>query len=189
MTDADPSTTILAIYRQALALKLLPRTGWLQRGVAPAESVAAHIFGVAALALLAGDAIGSLDRGRLLAMALLHDLAEAALGDLPASATRAFGQAAKHAAERRALAALLAGHPARDAYLALWEEYEAGASPEARLVKGLDRIELLAQALAYEQAGSRTLDKFWDGAADNWGEEFPLLRALAERLVRAREND
>ena len=62
----------LTPYSQAAALKLLPRTSWLQRGVAHAESVAEHTFGVAVLALLIGDSVTGLDRGRTLALALLQ---------------------------------------------------------------------------------------------------------------------
>ena len=152
-----------------------------------AESVAEHTFGVAVLALLIGDSVAGLDRGRLLAIALLHDFAEALLGDLPASARRLIGADVKRAAERRAIAELFAELPARDEYLALWEEYLAGASAEARLIKELDRVEMLAQALAYERAGNRALDEFWAGAAEGWNEEFPAVRALAMGLLAQRQ--
>ncbi|GAB4208508.1 MAG: HD domain-containing protein [Roseiflexaceae bacterium] len=175
---------LLELYHHALTLKLTPRAGWLQRGVAQPESVAEHSFGVALLALLAGDAAG-LDRGKILAIALLHDLAEATLGDLPASARRLFGAEAKHAAERRAMEELLAALP-EPGYQALWDEYARGSSPEARLVKGLDRIEMLVQALAYERAGSRALDEFWADAERGWGDEFPILRDMALSLLAQR---
>ncbi|HEU4325950.1 MAG TPA: HD domain-containing protein [Roseiflexaceae bacterium] len=176
---------LLELYRHAVTLKLMPRAGWLQRGVAQPESVAEHSFGVALLALLAGDGAEGLDRGKILAIALLHDLAEATLGDLPASARRLFGAEAKHAAERRAMEELLAGLPQAD-YLALWDEYARGASSEARLVKGLDRIEMLVQALAYERAGSRALEEFWADAERGWGDEFPILREMALSLLAQR---
>jgi putative hydrolase of HD superfamily len=176
---------LLDLYRHAATLKLMPRTGWLQRGVQQPESVAEHIFGVALLALLAGDQVTGLDRGRLLTIALLHDLAEASLSDLPSSARRLLGAEAKHAAERRAMEELCVRLPQGD-YLALWDEYERGASPEARLVKGLDRIEMLTQALAYERAGNRALDEFWEGAEGGWGEEFPILHELAAALLQQR---
>jgi putative hydrolase of HD superfamily len=180
------ATHILETYRQILALKLLPRTGWLQRGVSGAESVAEHTFGVAALALLVGDTIPDIDRARVLTIALLHDMAEATLGDLSASATRLLGKDAKHDAERRALQSLFADQPAHDDYLALWAEYAAGGSREARLVKALDRIEMLAQALAYERNGSRALAEFWADADNGWGEEFPVVREMVVELVDAR---
>jgi len=178
---------LLALYSQVATLKLLPRTGWLQRGVAGVESVAEHTYGVAMLALLAGDAVGGLDRGKLLAIALLHDLAETLLGDLPASARRIIGAESKHIAERRALEELLAHTPDRERYLQLWAEYADGGSAEARLVKGLDRIEMLVQALAYERAGNRNLAEFWHDAEQGWNDEFPILRALAADLVAQRD--
>ena len=177
---------LLTLYSQVAALKLLPRTGWLQRGVARAESVAEHIFGVAMLALLVGDMVAGIDRAKLLAIALLHDLGEALLSDLPSSARRLIGAEAKRAAERRAIEGLLAALPNRDTYLALWEEYAAGTSAEARLVKELDRIEMLVQALAYERAGSRNLAEFWAGADAGWSAEFPFIGTLAATLIDLR---
>lgn len=173
--------TLYELQSRLMTLKLLPRTGWLQRGQRDPESIAEHSFAVAALALLVGDLIPGIDRGRLLAIALLHDIAEALIGDLPASARRLFGAGAKHEAERKAMAELFAGLPSADEYLALWEEYAAGDSREARLVKALDRVEMLAQALAYERAGARSLGEFWEDR-NGWSEEFPLVRALADQL-------
>ena len=181
------SHNLLALYTQIATLKLLPRTGWLQRGVHNAESVAEHTFGVATLALLIGDTVDGLDRGKLLTIAMLHDLAEALLSDLPASAKRFIGAAHKHAAERSALEEMLAQLPNRAEYLALWDEYARGCSREARLVKGIDRIEMLSQALSYERAGSRALGEFWEDIADGWGDEFPILGQLAAQLLTQRE--
>lgn len=177
---------LVALYSRVATLKLLPRTGWLQRGVALPESIAEHTFGVATLALLVGDSIHGLDRGKLLAIALLHDLAEVVLGDLPVSARRLFGAHAKHAAERTALAELLDQLPDQHAYLALWDEYTTASSAEARLVKELDRIEMLMQALIYERAGNRNLDEFWVNAEQGWSDEFPIVRELATQLVHQR---
>ncbi|MBC8075069.1 MAG: HD family hydrolase [Chloroflexales bacterium] len=185
--DSTHSPLLLALFNRLLSLKLLPRAGWLQRGVASAESVAEHTFGVAALALLVGDIEPDIDRGRVLAIALLHDMAEALLGDLPATARRLVGADVKRRAEGLALEELLAGLPQAGDYRALWEEYAQGSSREARLVKALDRVEMLAQALAYERAGNRALGEFWDDAEQGWSEEFPAVRALAQQLVDERQ--
>lgn len=173
--------TLYDLQARLLSLKLLPRTGWLQRGQRDPESIAEHSYTVAALALLVGDLHPGLDRGRLLAIALLHDSAEALVGDLPASARRLFGAEAKYVAERKGMIELFGGLPAGDTYLALWEEYARGGSPEARLVKALDRLEMQAQALAYARAGSHMMGEFFEADA-GWADEFPLVRALAERL-------
>ncbi len=168
-----------------VALKLLPRIGWLQRGVANAESVADHSFGLAALALVFTAADDSVDRERVLAMALIHDVAEALLGDLPFSARRLIGDAVKRDAERRALVELCAPLPGGERLIWLWEEYAAGATREARLVKALDRIETLVQALAYERAGNRLLNEFWIDATAGL-DEFPDLKGFAAWLVEQR---
>jgi putative hydrolases of HD superfamily len=180
------SHTLLKLYTQVAALKRLPRIGWLQRGVANVESVAEHTFGVATLALLIGDTVAGLDRGKLLSIALLHDMAEALLGDLPLSARRFIGVDRKHDAERRALEEMFARLPQQEEYVALWAEYAEGSSAEARLVKGIDRIEMLAQALAYERAGSRVMAEFWEDAGEGWSDEFPILGSIATQLMALR---
>jgi putative hydrolase of HD superfamily len=179
-------TALYHLQNRLLTLKLLPRTGWLQRGVHNPESIAEHTFGVAMLALLVGDTLPGIDRGRLLTIALLHDMAEALVGDLPATARRLFGAETKYAAERGAMEELLADLPQAAEYLALWDEYVCGGSVEARLVKALDRLEMLSQALAYERAGSRALHEFWHDAED-WSDEFPAVRALADQLIAERK--
>ncbi len=52
-----PLPPLLTLLDRANDLKRLPRMGWLLAGVAPAESVAEHSFGVAFLSLLLVDAI------------------------------------------------------------------------------------------------------------------------------------
>lgn len=176
------ATIIQHLHARLLTLKLLPRTGWLQRGVVNVESIAEHTFGVATLALFIGDMIPDLDRGRLLSIALLHDMAEALVGDLPFSARRLFGSEAKHQAEQRGMVELLHTMPNAAEYLMLWEEYAEGTSREARLIKQLDRVEMLTQALAYEQAGSRAMGEFWEDVDEGWSDEFPLIQALVDCL-------
>lgn len=179
------SRDLNALYGRMISLKLLPRTGWLQRGVPVVESIAEHSFGVAMLALLFGDLEPDIDRSRLLTIALLHDTAEALLGDMPASARRLIGADVKKAAERRAMDELFGVLPQGQEYVDLWEEYAQGASREARLVKALDQVEMLAQALAYERAGSRMMEEFWEHA-ERSAHEFPLVRNLIKRLLNER---
>src|SRR5688500_16712316 len=87
--SARKADGLLALDHLIKALKLTPRTGWIDRGVKPllAESVADHSLGVALLAWVAAierHAEGAtLDPQRVLTLALLHDLAEAETGDWP----------------------------------------------------------------------------------------------------------
>ncbi|MCA1818422.1 MAG: HD domain-containing protein, partial [Acidobacteria bacterium] len=67
-------------------------------------------------------------------------------------------------------------------YGKLHAEYEERASAEARLVKAADIVDLLAQALAFERAGARELDEFWEGARER---EFGLEGAAREVVREA----
>ena len=153
-------------------LKDVPRTGWLDRGIPPeeTESVADHSFGVALLAwLLAPD---GLDRARVVELALLHDLAESAVGDVtpydretlstldPDTRRNWLNQrhirtgeqrAAKHAAETAAIEELAATLPAdrKERLRDRWAELSARATPEARFVKEMDILETWLQSRRY----------------------------------------
>jgi 5'-deoxynucleotidase YfbR-like HD superfamily hydrolase len=163
-------STLIELQR----LKGLERTGWMLRGIAAgAESVAAHSYGVAVAAMLLADEV--IARGvevnmeRVLRVALLHDWAEARVGDMPRTATEYFGAEARKRAERAAFTDIVGDLDAgglAEKYNALHEDYEERASLEARLVKAADVIDLLVQTLAFERAGVRGLDEFWEGIAE-----------------------
>lgn len=133
---------------EAIALKDLTRAGWVRAGVNNPESVAAHSWGVSWLILtLCPD---NLDRGRALEMAVVHDLPEVYAGDI----TPHDGIVAevKTERERAAMVRLAAGHPRSEQLLSLWEEYEAGITPEALFVKACDKLDMALQAQWYEKA-------------------------------------
>ncbi|MFO7654039.1 MAG: HD domain-containing protein [Candidatus Krumholzibacteriia bacterium] len=185
MKAGDDAGGWLDLLQNAQRLKSVPRSGWLLRGVTPAESVADHSWGTALTALLLvemGPEHGDppVDRARVLTLALLHDLPESVITDIPRLAARYLPEGAKEQAELAALGDLLAGLPVAASWLALWEELRSGDSPEARLVHDADRLELLAQSLRYAAAGNRTLDDFWEGRRE---EDF--ARAAARALFRA----
>ena len=168
-------------------LKTLRRAGWAQRGVRDAESVAEHSWRVALMTMLAADDDDACDRGRAVRMALVHDLAEAIVGDItPRDGVRDEDKAAM---EREAMTAMTAALGARgEEVLALWEEYEAGESAEARLVKDMDKLEMIAQAQEYETSGNTgrggDLEEFFESTrgryrtakGEAWSEEIERRR-------------
>jgi putative hydrolase of HD superfamily len=175
---------MLSVLLELQRLKRLDRTGWVLRGLPPgAESVAAHSYGVALTAMLLADECAArgveVDAGRVLRIALLHDLQETRTGDMPRTVADYYGRETRRAAERAAFDDIMRGAGAAhaDRYAALHEDYESRASLEARLVKAADVIDLLAQALAFERAGSCGLGEFWDGAE---GRDFGLEGAARD---------
>ena len=188
---------MLSVLLEIQRLKRLDRTGWVLRGMPPAaESVAAHSYGVAIVAMLLADELTSrgvsVDVERVLRIAVLHDLQETRTGDLPRTVADYYGREARRAAERAAFDDIVrhAGATHADRYRALHEDYEDRSSLEARLVKAADIVDLLAQALVFERAGARGLDEFWSGAAERdfnlEGAAFEVVNEVILSLVSAR---
>jgi putative hydrolase of HD superfamily len=177
----------LSAYYQAAELKRLYRQGWLKRGVpeAACESVADHSFGTALLALfLAGrPPYEGIDRDKALRIALVHELGEVYAGDI----TPVDGVSAEEKAslERDSIRRVLAGLWGGKEYLVLWEEFEAGLSPEACFVRELDRLEMGLQAAAYRVEGNERMGEFFESARRSVS--APGLRALLEAAIGAAE--
>jgi putative hydrolases of HD superfamily len=173
-------------------LKQLPRTGWLLAGISSPESIADHSLATALVALLLADAINTdwpsqgltqpLADDRVLRIALVHDLAESLLTDLPKRSTDLLSRSVKHAAEAQAMTQLFQAMPTGDSYRQLWHEYAEAATPEAKVVRDADKLEMVHQAWRYEQRGHRNLQEFWQG--HTW--QYPLSRALFEHLYQQR---
>lgn len=131
----------LAFFRAAEALKDTLRSGHT-RGGRP-ESTAEHSWRLCLMALTLAEALPGIDVARLIELLIVHDLGEAVSGDVPAPEQRDD----KTAQERLDMEALLAPLPeaARERLMARWDEYNAISTPEARLAKGLDRLETVLQ--------------------------------------------
>ncbi len=134
---------VLAFLRGAERLKTVTRSGWTSSG--EPESVAEHTWRLCLMAMLLYDRAPGVDLARLLKMCIIHDLGEAIGGDVPAPAQA--GGAPKSDRERADLLELVAPLPEelRREIVGLWDEYEAAGSTEARLAKGLDKLETILQ--------------------------------------------
>lgn len=193
MTAVAQLQAILQFFTRINDLKLLPRTGWLLAGVSEPESLADHTCGVSLYVLFLAEAINAdldsqglaepLDVERAVALALIHDLAESVLTDLPTRSTAVLGKHAKHQAEAQIIQSLLADLPSGQRYQQLWQEYDAVSTPEARLVKDVDRLEMVVQALRYAERGHRNLREFWEG--HHW--HYPICAELYARLLQRAE--
>lgn len=175
-------------------LKQIPRTGWLFCNVplSEVEDVAQHSFDVAAITLLLADELErlgtKLNQERALCMTILHDWAEALVGDFPYPGLKYLGPAStKERMEQGALEDLLRGAPGEKKYLGLWQEYSEKRTPEAKLVHAADYLSMLVQAVKYRERGNRSkeLDKLWLAVHKDlktYEKEFPPVAALIKEL-------
>ena len=126
---------------QAFALKNLHRAGWVRAGLEEPESVADHSWGVALLAVCLCPP--HLNREKLLAMALIHDLPEVKVGDI--TPHDGITKQQKHTMEENAAKDLFS-----PSLYALWREAVEKKSPESKFLNQLDKLEMGLQAQIYK---------------------------------------
>ncbi|KZM26469.1 ATP binding [Ascochyta rabiei] len=126
-------------------LKNTIRAGWALRGVPGPESIDDDV------------------RKRAVYMALVHDMGEALIGDI----TPSDGVSKEQKFEREEMALKFLACTIRpwnssfaDLVLVLWYEYEKGESQAAELVRNVDKLECIHQAVVYERRNGTDLGEF-----------------------------
>jgi putative hydrolase of HD superfamily len=179
------SGSIAGLAKAVGVLKRLKRAGWARKlGMGDPESVAEHSFRAAFLAMVLSDLRG-LDSAKAMRMALLDDLPEAITGDLTPEEKAEIGAGRALEAEEGALRSILSPLPPglREAYLGLWREAQGGETPESRLVRDVDKLEMALQALEYLEEGwpLEGLMEFMESARA--GIRDGELSALADEII------
>jgi putative hydrolase of HD superfamily len=157
------------------------------------ENSAEHSWHAALLALLFADtAPAGADPGRVARMLLVHDLVEVEAGDT--FCYDAGANLGREAREQAAAARLFGILPPGEgeALRALWDEFEAGTTPDARFAVALDRFQPLLLNLhggggSWLEHGIRRgqvlarMDPIREGAPGLW----PLVEDALERACAA----
>ncbi|KAM0031389.1 putative HD/PDEase domain, 5'-deoxynucleotidase YfbR/HDDC2 [Helianthus debilis subsp. tardiflorus] len=120
------------------------------------ESIADHMYRMALMALIADDLPG-INRERCNKIALVHDIAEAIVGDItPSDGVPKVEKSRLEQAALNEMCEILGGGKRAEEIKEPWREYEDNASLEANLVKDFDKIEMILQALEYETGKFQT---------------------------------
>ncbi|GFH30977.1 HD domain-containing protein [Haematococcus lacustris] len=185
MYRPNAETSMSATHPSNMTTK---RTGWVIRGVSAPESIADHMYRMGMMSLVASGS--ELDQARCVKMSIVHDVAEAIVGDITPHCKVSPEEKKRLEADAVAQIQSMLGLDTRAAQEVseLWREYEAAASPEAQFVKDMDKIEMILQAYEYEglQQGLN-LQEFYDGTAGRFKTEAGKALAaevLARRQVR-----
>ena len=152
---------ILRFFEVANRLKAIKRSGWVEREVENPESVADHSFMTILLSYVLGRGKG-MDMEKLLKMAVVHDLAEAVVGDI--MTWKRDGEypegnkspEEKYEIEKTGLGEILKDMDAEQAgeIMALWTEFEEQESAESLFLKQIDKLEMLLQVVEYHRTGN-----------------------------------
>ncbi len=184
----------MAFLMEADKLKQIVRGTTLADG-SRYENSGEHSWHIALFALVLGaDAPTDVKVDRVIKMLLLHDIVEIDAGDAPIFGDHdATEMAAKEEAAATRLFGLLPPDQAQS-FRALWDEFEAAQTPDARFAKSLDRFQPPNQNLAsgggswieyntdYSQFEARVGNKLKRGAPWLW----TWLQPKAEAWFAAR---
>ncbi len=135
------------------AATALVRTGWMLRGVPPAigETVADHSFAAALIALELGFRLQrkgfNVDPYRAASIALVHDIGETIIGDIPR--VSGIPRREKAYAEARAVESLGIDDNIKN----LYREFEEERTLEARIARLSELLSTYLRGLEYEELG------------------------------------
>ncbi|CDP02886.1 unnamed protein product [Coffea canephora] len=168
-------------------LKTTKRAGWVKKGVENPESIADHMYRMGVMALIAAD-IPGVNRDKCIKMAIVHDIAEAIVGDITPS--DGISKLEKSQREQEALehmCKLLGGGPQAKEIADLWTEYEENTSLEAKVVKDLDKVRQdFIETLEYENEQGKDLDEFFQSTAGKF--QTNIGKAWASEIASRRRN-
>ncbi|KAJ9557770.1 hypothetical protein OSB04_012384 [Centaurea solstitialis] len=161
------------------------RAGWVKRDIKGPESIADHMYRMGLMALIASDAPG-VNRDKCIKMAIVHDIAEAIVGDITPS--DGVPKLEKSRREKEALdhmCKLLGGGPRAEEIYELWMEYEENSTKEAKVVKDFDKLEMILQALEYENEQDKDLEEFFQSTAGKF--QTDIGKAWASEIASRRK--
>lgn len=178
---------VLAFLNVVQHLKLQRRTGWVDHDIEPCESISDHMYRMGVTSMLIKDP--KVNRDKCVRIALVHDIAEALVGDITP-----FSEVTKEEKHRREWETIQYlcnelikpyNEIAAKEIMEHWLEYENISSLEARYTKDIDKYEMLVQAFEYEtRYGERVdLDQFWSAMSSikteevkGWANDLYTLR-------------
>lgn len=183
-------------------LKRKKRRGWVVHRIKDPESTAEHIFRMAIMAWILGRK-RKMNIGRIIKIALIHDLCEVYAPDLTpydpllpknkekiietlkkwpkfTPALKMKKNREKYRLELKALKKLTSGLPPdlKSEIQNLWLDFEKGLTKEGRFVKQVDKVENLLQGIEYWKKYGKIQHKLWMRWIKEILDDPPLLKFI-----------
>jgi putative hydrolase of HD superfamily len=173
-------------------LKTTRRAGWCRFGIDDCESISDHMYRMSIITMMAPASLTSkLDLAKCTRMALIHDMAEALVGDITPVDNVPKDEKSRRESETMDyictnLLGKFGGGLNGQQVRAIWQEYEDSETLESKFVHDVDKVELISQMVEYERKfqGGKDLGEFtWvtkkivSAEVKNWSDQL-----LWERL-------
>lgn len=151
----------LYFYELVGALKILPRTGWVDRGIPNPETVAEHMYRSQFIAYDLAKTLGYSDPQSCSHMMMLHNLPEALAGDITPHSDISKDEKKRLESEAAKTLAELSGN---SEFYDMFIEYEEKQTLRSRICGDADQLECLIQNLEYLKQypeKQESLQAFW----------------------------
>ncbi|KAJ5780235.1 hypothetical protein N7457_005395 [Penicillium paradoxum] len=163
----ENSTSPVPFFHLIERLKTTKREGWRRFGI-NGESIADHMYRMSIMTMMAPPTLAArINIPRCTKMALVHDMAEALVGDITpvdyhiTKAEKARREAAVMEYIATTLLGKVPGGMLSGAEIkSVFEEYEEDVTLEAHFVHDIDKMELLLQMVEYEHSNEVDLTEF-----------------------------
>ncbi len=173
---------IIDFFKTAANLKKVDRQGWVDKlSIDNPESVADHSYSMAIMGMVLSD-LENYNSEKVLKMILLHDLAEAEIGDYTPGQ---ISDVKKNELENNAISKIFENLPesVKSQYQKIWNQYQENKTPESELVHQIDKLEMVLQAKLYEKDGysKEKLQSFIESAKQEITN--PKLKELFTKII------
>ena len=174
---------ILDFFKTAVNLKNISRQGWIDKlSLKHPESVADHSYSMAIMGMIISD-LENYNSEKILKMILLHDLAESKIGDYTPNQ---ISKENKIKIENNAYDEMISTLPEsiKSQYAQIWKEYQKQESPESKIVRQIDKLEMALQAKMYQYEGSPkvSVESFFKSAEE--GITHPKLKDILNQILQ-----
>ena len=174
---------IFDFFKTAVNLKNISRQGWVDKlSLKHPESVADHSYSMAIMGMIISD-LENYNSEKMVKMILLHDLAESKIGDYTPNQ---ISKENKIKIENNAYDEMISTLPEsiKSQYAQIWKEYQKQESPESKIVRQIDKLEMALQAKMYQNEGSPkdSVESFFKSAED--GITHPKLKDILNQILQ-----
>ena len=166
---------IVDLFFEAGMLRKTPRSGWIFLGTGN-EDVAQHSFRVAFMSYVLAKRAGA-NPARAALLGLFHDLHEARTSDL-----NYMNQRYVQTDQKQAQLDAVAGTGLEEDIVGALEEFEQRESPEARIAKDADQLDLLFNLKEELDKGNAFARDWIDAALDRL--KTDVARAVARQMLQ-----
>ncbi|KAI8630621.1 HD domain-containing protein [Xylariaceae sp. FL1651] len=161
---AEGTESPIPYFHMLERLKTNKREGWRRFNINRGESISDHMYRMSLMSMLCPPSLApKLDLFKCMKMCLVHDMAEALVGDITPVDGVAKPEKSRREAEtmdyisKNLLGKVYGGHTGAE-IRAIWQEYEDSKTLDSHFVHDIDKMELLTQMVEYEKRAGRALD-------------------------------